>query len=72
MFTFLPFSLLLQHPGVAATCDLDSIRRQYYYSLFPLNPGGLIPVVPRGSDPTGLLQPHSREKLVKSSIFQKA
>ncbi|GAQ78372.1 hypothetical protein KFL_000120200 [Klebsormidium nitens] len=63
---------MYQHPGVAATCDLDSICRQYYYSLFPLNPGGLVPVVPRGSDPVGLLQPHSRGKLLSSPVLQSA
>jgi glutathionyl-hydroquinone reductase len=37
---------LYQLPGVAKTCDLDSIKRDYYGNLFPLNPGGIIPIGP--------------------------
>lgn len=33
-------------PGVAATCDLAQIKQDYYRSLFPLNPGGLVPAGP--------------------------
>ncbi len=33
-------------PGVAATCDLEAIKRDYYGNLFPLNPGGIIPAGP--------------------------
>ncbi|AKG20128.1 glutathione S-transferase family protein [Calothrix sp. 336/3] len=33
-------------PGVAETCDLESIKRDYYGNLFPLNPGGIIPQGP--------------------------
>lgn len=51
---------LYQLPGVAATCDLESIKRDYYGNLFPLNPGGIIPL---GPDLTDLLQPHHREKI---------
>ena len=49
---------LYQLPGVADTCDLDSIKRDYYGNLFPLNPGGIIP---SGPDITNLLAPHNRE-----------
>lgn len=49
---------LYQLPGVAATCDLESVKRDYYGNLFPLNPGGIIPT---GPDITNLLQPHNRE-----------
>lgn len=49
---------LYQLPGVADTCDLDSIKRDYYGNLFPLNPGGIIP---SGPDITNLLEPHNRE-----------
>lgn len=35
---------LYQLPGVAATCDLDAVKRDYYGNLFPLNPGGIIPL----------------------------
>ena len=51
---------LYQLPGVAATCDLESIKRDYYGNLFPLNPGGIIPI---GPDLTNLLQPHHRETI---------
>ncbi|WP_036481625.1 glutathione S-transferase family protein [Myxosarcina sp. GI1] len=51
---------LYQLPGVAATCDLESIKRDYYGNLFPLNPGGIIPA---GPDLTNLDQPHHREKV---------
>ncbi|BAU64031.1 Glutathione S-transferase domain protein [Stanieria sp. NIES-3757] len=37
---------LYQLPGVATTCDLESIKRDYYGNLFPLNPGGIIPLGP--------------------------
>lgn len=52
---------LYQLPGVADTCDLDSIKRDYYGNLFPLNPGGIIP---SGPDITNLLEPHGRESVV--------
>jgi glutathionyl-hydroquinone reductase len=51
---------LYQLPGIAATCDLESIKRDYYGNLFPLNPGGIIPI---GPDITNLLQPHGRGSL---------
>lgn len=59
---------LYQLPGVAATCNLEAVKRDYYGNLFPLNPGGLIPVGPE----VDLHQPHNRERLtaadsVKSS-----
>lgn len=50
---------LYQLPGVAATCDLESVKRDYYGNLFPLNPGGIVPL---GPDLTNLLQPHQRSK----------
>ena len=51
---------IYQLPGVADTCDLESVKRDYYGNLFPLNPGGIIP---SGPDITNLLIPHNREKL---------
>lgn len=33
-------------PGVAVTCDLEAVKRDYYGNLFPLNPGGIIPAGP--------------------------
>ena len=50
---------LYQLPGVAATCDLESVKQDYYGNLFPLNPGGIIPVTP---DVTDLLEPHDRDR----------
>ena len=49
---------LYQLPGVAQTCDLEAVKRDYYGNLFPLNPGGIIP---NGPDITSLLEPHERE-----------
>ncbi|MEB3358376.1 MAG: glutathione S-transferase family protein [Synechococcales bacterium] len=49
---------LYQLPGVAATCDLEAVKRDYYGNLFPLNPGGIIPDGPNVSD---LNRPHGRE-----------
>ncbi|WP_019499050.1 glutathione S-transferase family protein [Pseudanabaena sp. PCC 6802] len=37
---------LYRLPGVASTCDLESVKRDYYGNLFPLNPGGIIPLGP--------------------------
>jgi putative glutathione S-transferase len=48
---------LYQLPGVADTCDWETVKRDYYGSLFPLNPGGIIPI---GSDVATLLEPHNR------------
>jgi len=50
---------LYQLPGVAATCNLDAIKRDYYGNLFPLNPGG---IVPAGPTITNLLEPHGRDR----------
>ena len=52
---------IYQLPGVANTCDLESVKRDYYGNLFPLNPGGIIPI---GPDIANLQLPHHREKLV--------
>ncbi len=55
---------LYQLPGVASTCDIEAVKRDYYGNLFPLNPGGIIP---SGPDVTGLLEPHGRENLINSN-----
>lgn len=55
---------LYQQPGVADTCDLDTIRQDYYGNLFPLNPGGIIPL---GPDPQTWHQPHDRAQLVHAT-----
>ncbi len=54
---------IYQLPGVADTCDLDSIKRDYYGNLFPLNPGGIIP---SGPTITNLQEPHHRDVLSHS------
>jgi glutathionyl-hydroquinone reductase len=33
-------------PGVAETCNFQTILQDYYGNLFPLNPGGIIPQLP--------------------------
>ncbi len=33
-------------PGVAGTCNFQTILQDYYGNLFPLNPGGIIPQLP--------------------------
>ncbi|MEO0406355.1 MAG: glutathione S-transferase family protein [Cyanobacteria bacterium P01_A01_bin.135] len=38
---------IYQQPGVAATCDLEVVKRDYFGNLFPLNPGGLVPQGPQ-------------------------
>nr|WP_228035006.1 glutathione S-transferase family protein [Oculatella sp. LEGE 06141] len=55
-----------QQPGVADICDVDAIKRDYYGSLFPLNPGGIIP---SGPDMTSLLEPHGRESVGREAAL---
>jgi glutathionyl-hydroquinone reductase len=50
---------LYQLPGVADTCNLEAVKRDYYGNLFPLNPGGIIP---SGPDITNLFSPHNRQR----------
>jgi putative glutathione S-transferase len=38
---------LYQLNGVAQTCDLKAVQKDYYSNLFPLNPGGIIPRLPK-------------------------
>ncbi|MGK7922181.1 MAG: glutathione S-transferase family protein, partial [Trichodesmium sp.] len=35
---------LYQLPGIADTCNLEAVKQDYYGNLFPLNPGGIIPL----------------------------
>lgn len=51
---------IYQLPGVAETCDLQAVKRDYYGNLFPLNPGGIIPI---DSDSQNLLAPHNRDRI---------
>ncbi len=37
---------LYQLPGIADTCNLEAVKTDYYGNLFPLNPGGIIPLGP--------------------------
>ena len=60
---------LYQLPGVADTCDLKAVKRDYYGNLFPLNPGGIIP---GGPDVTSLLEAHGRESVGKKLALRAA
>lgn len=51
---------LYQLPGVRETCSLAAVKNDYYGNLFPLNPGGIIPL---GPDEQDFSQPHDRERL---------
>jgi putative glutathione S-transferase len=51
---------IYQLPGIANTCNLQAVKQDYYGNLFPLNPGGIVPIDP---DLTELLAPHGREQL---------
>lgn len=55
---------IYQLPGVADTCNLESVKQDYYGNLFPLNPGGIIP---SGPDMAYLLKPHNRDKIGNSA-----
>jgi glutathionyl-hydroquinone reductase len=48
---------IYQLPRVADTCNLESVKQDYYGNLFPLNPGGIIP---SGPDMSYLLKPRDR------------
>lgn len=52
---------IYQLPGVAETCDLQAIKQDYYGNLFPLNPGGIVPIDPE----LNLLAPHDRFAVAK-------
>ncbi len=51
---------LYQLRSVADTCDIESVKQDYYGNLFPLNPSGIIP---RGPDMTYLQEPHNRDSI---------
>ena len=51
---------LYQSTGVAQTCNLEQVKRDYFGNLFPLNPGGLIP---QGPDISYLNEAHDRSRL---------
>ncbi|MFM7437778.1 MAG: glutathione S-transferase family protein [Snowella sp.] len=52
---------MYQLPGVAQTCNLEQVKQDYYGNLFPINPGGIVPM---GPDLSNLLEPHGRETMV--------
>ncbi|MEO0970468.1 MAG: glutathione S-transferase C-terminal domain-containing protein, partial [Cyanobacteria bacterium J06639_18] len=56
---------LYQLPKVSETCDLNSIKQDYYGNLFPLNPGGIIP---SGPDISNLWEPHNRENVSEKVV----
>jgi len=41
-------------PGIPETFDLRAATQSYYSQLFPLNPGGIVPVTP-SDDQLGLV-----------------
>jgi glutathionyl-hydroquinone reductase len=49
-----------QLPGISDTCDVESVKQDYYGNLFPLNPGGIIPT---GPDMSYLWEPHDRDRM---------
>jgi glutathionyl-hydroquinone reductase len=51
---------IYQLPGIADTCDVESVKQDYYGNLFPLNPGGIIPT---GLTAVNLLATHDRDLL---------
>ncbi len=51
---------IYQIPGIAATCDINAVKRDYFGNLFPLNPGGIVPIGPGWNE---LKRPHRREAL---------
>ncbi len=52
---------IYQLPGVAQTCNREQVKQDYYGNLFPVNPGGIVPM---GPDLSNLLEPHGRETMV--------
>jgi putative glutathione S-transferase len=50
---------LYQHPGIAATVDMDHIKRHYYRTHPTLNPTRIVPLGPA----IDLAAPHGREHL---------
>ncbi|XP_043707333.1 glutathionyl-hydroquinone reductase YqjG [Telopea speciosissima] len=51
---------IYQIPKVASTCNLEAIMDGYFKILFPLNPGGIRPVVPTSCEHEVLSKPHNR------------
>ncbi|KAI5395266.1 uncharacterized protein LOC127098499 [Lathyrus oleraceus] len=62
---------IYQIPKVADTCNFQEIMDGYYKILFPLNPGGIRPVMPSTSEHETLYRPHGRESLSSKPVFVK-
>ncbi|MGK7905789.1 MAG: glutathione S-transferase family protein [Synechococcus sp.] len=60
---------IYQMPGIADTCDLEALQQEYYTSLFPLNPGGIVPVPP---DLNLLQMPHQRDFIAQAVESEQA
>jgi glutathionyl-hydroquinone reductase len=56
---------LYQLPGVAETCNLEAVKRDYYGNLFPLNPGQIIPL---GPDAMNFSLPHHRDQRSQTEL----
>jgi putative glutathione S-transferase len=52
---------LYQQPGVAATVNMDHIKRHYYGSQRHVNPSGIVPVGPA----LDFMTPHDRERFAR-------
>ena len=50
---------LFQRPGIAATVNMEHIKRHYYESHKTINPSGIVPVGPAPD----FGEPHGRERL---------
>ncbi|XP_074585651.1 uncharacterized protein LOC141841385 [Curcuma longa] len=62
---------IYQIPEVARTCNFEAIMDGYFCTLFPLNPGGIRPVMPSACSHDFLAKPHDRQVLssrIKQSI----
>ncbi|KAL9261510.1 Glutathionyl-hydroquinone reductase YqjG-like protein [Drosera capensis] len=57
---------IYQIPKVAETCNFEAIMDGYYKILFPLNPGGIRPIMPAGCGHEALSRGHNRESLSSS------
>ena len=55
-------------PGVADTVDVDGYRVSYFGQLFPLNPGGIVPMGPTEAD-LGLGEDPKRGSRAPDDVF---
>ena len=55
-------------PGVAKTVDVDGYRSSYFGQLFPLNPGGIVPIGPTAKD-LGLGTDPGRGSVDREDVF---